>query len=94
MHVPHEPCKCTPCAMRTLVTAEVATAALDAAAERLRSAESLEAATESLGPAAGWVAAAESLGPAEGWETAAAYELGLITAWEVAAQDGSWSSAV
>merc|ERR1740124_1471336 len=41
----------------------------------------------------GWEVAAESLVRAEGLETAAAYELDLITAGEAAAQQGSGSSA-
>eukprot|EP00964_Phaeocystis_antarctica_P060260 scaffold35916_cov68-Phaeocystis_antarctica.AAC.9 len=57
-----------------------AAAGLEAAEGRLRSAER-------------WEAAAENLGPTRGLETAAAYELDLITAGEAAAQQGSGSSA-
>ena len=57
-----------------------AAAGLEAAVERLRSAESREAAAEGLGRTAGL-------------ETAAAYELDLITAGEAVAQQGSRSGA-
>ena len=97
----HKPCKCAhayctcTCGhyMFTSSGARTAAAGLEAAEERLRSAESWEAAAESLGPAAGCEAAAENLGPTGGLETAAAYELDLITAGEAAAQQGSGSSA-
>ena len=57
-----------------------AAAGLEAAVERLRSAESREA-------------AAEGLGRSEGLEIAAANELDLITAGEAVAQQGSGASA-
>ena len=68
-------------------------AGLEAAEARLRSAESCGKLRQSLGPAPGGEAATENLGPTGGLETAAAYELDLITAGEVAAQEGSESSA-
>ena len=79
--------------MFTSSGARTAAAGLQAAEARLRSTESWEAAAESLGPVAGCEAAAENLGPTERLVTAAAYELDLITAGQVAAQLGSRSSA-
>eukprot|EP00964_Phaeocystis_antarctica_P068146 scaffold41287_cov48-Phaeocystis_antarctica.AAC.1 len=89
----HKPCKCAHIHCMFTSSGAKTAAGLEAAEERLRSAESWEAAAESLGPTAGCEAAAENLGPTGGLETAAAYELDLITAGEVAAQEGSESSA-
>ena len=77
----HIHCTCT-CEHYMFTSSGVRTAArgLEAAAERLRSTGS-------------WEAVAESLARTEGLETAAAYELDLITAGEAAAQQGSGSSA-
>eukprot|EP00964_Phaeocystis_antarctica_P071387 scaffold43556_cov68-Phaeocystis_antarctica.AAC.3 len=77
----HIHCTCT-CEHYISTSSGMRTAAadLEAAEGRLRSAESCEA-------------AAENLGPTRGLETAAAYELDLITAGEAAAQQGSGSSA-
>eukprot|EP00964_Phaeocystis_antarctica_P088383 scaffold56230_cov51-Phaeocystis_antarctica.AAC.2 len=56
-------------------------------------ARGLEAAAERLRSTGSWEAVAESLARTEGLETAAAYDLDLITASEAAAQQGSGSSA-
>ena len=80
---------------------KTAAAGLEAAVERLRSAESREAAAEGLGRTEGLETAAayeldltaEGLGRTEGLETAAANELDSITAGEAVAQQGSRSGA-